>query len=456
MILLDKMLYVVLEVVAMTAPVSIFASVSSTMACYYATRSLAAFFAGTRNGSHISPKIRDLHEQCFAELQASLRRVDAQLDNNPTIDPTLLARLRKQLDWKLVERARALKAEFYKSCRVEPMSALDQAFFAKLRDKTRLARQYEHVSRMVWEMAECDANDWFPVFVTLTVRPQHYDDVFRTNSRCFREYIRTIRRQIGRRLGMSKRVAEASDIHRYFAVVERGGHGDRLHIHILHFCKALPVEPNDPNCGRLVADRRQLPAWCRSWDFGFATAYPVRTGPQDVYARLGWRWPVQRVKGKDCWQPYPAKGPRAVAQYMGKYIAKQYGNKRKDVWRCRMTRNLGLTFLSKTIELQTTRRLFQVMDSPLPTINHLGRSLSHSLIRRQAARTLLSRCGSRTAYVKVLSTLVPAQSLHMVRMTGTSLIQTSTRMADCRWLCALFESPRREIPLRGLATGLSV
>ena len=439
----------------MTPPRSIYASVSRHLAYTYALQSLRVFFRNATAGRGLPPELRWEYLNVLQSLDAAQDRFGYQLDSNPTMDPNLIVRLRRQMDWPLIDRARALRTEFYSGARSK-LSALDQAFYARLRNSTRQARQYEHISRMVWEMLEADRNDWFPVFVTLTVRPTHYDQVFATNSRCFRDYIRTIRRQIGRRLGMSKRVADVEDIHRYFAVVERGGSGDRLHVHCLHWCKALPVSPQDPNTGRLVADRRQLPAWCQAWEFGFVTAFPVRTGPRDVYARLGWRWPVERVEGTDRWQPYPAKGPRAVANYMGKYIAKNYGSNGKDYWRCRMTRNLGLKMIRSRVESLPSNRLLQMLRSPLPMVKHQGRTVSHAAMRRLAARELLTRHGSRSRYVKALATLEPALSLHVRRMTGNSLIQLSKRSVDCRWLFALFDLPRREIPLRGLATGLSV
>lgn len=440
----------------MTVSPSIYSSVSSALTYFYALRSLKEFFSATKNGYFVNSDVRDQHEDLRARINATHVRLAFQLDKSPAMDPTLMARLRKQLDWRLLEQARAYRKRFYSDLAKREMSPLDKIFYGKLADRSRMARQYDHVSRMVWEMTEADRNDWFPVFVTLTVRPAHYNDVFSVSSRCFREYIRTIRRQIGRRLGMSKRVAEVEDIHRYFAVVERGGLGDRLHVHVLHFCKALPVAAIDPNCGRLIADRRQLPSWCRAWNFGFATAYPVRTGPQDIYGRLGWRWPVERVKNTETWQPYPSKGPRAVAAYMGKYIAKNYTNKRKDLWRCRMSRNLGTRLIHSRITQLPSRNLLSILRNPLPTLRHHGRTVSHHLVRRIAARQLLHRHASRTAYVKALSTLAPALSLHRMRTNGTSLIPNTMRSVDFSWLSALFDRPRQQIQLRGLATGLSL
>ena len=409
------------------------AGASPVLSYLYQTRSLRVFFQDMQSQDGV-------FEHTFSQLERLENRLVARLDNNPLKSPTPWERCR-------IESARALKREVLAGWSRLPETRLVEAYLRRVRERTLNARKTEQVSRLVWALNEAVCEGWYPVFVTLTVRARDYEKVFSRESCAWKNYHRAVRRGIGRRLGFNKRESEAADIHRFMAVVERGDLRGRLHIHVVHLCKALPVEALDPNRGRATPDRREMKAWCQYWSFGFCSAIPVRLSPMDIYARIGWKWPVVQVEGSDKWEPYRSKGVLGVARYVGKYLHKtRYDD--KEFWRCRMSRNLGLERISRKIRSLPMKSLLRISRAYLPTIRQETRAIPKHLLRRVALKEMMRRQPVRMN--RMYSGLVPVPSLVQRAKAGFMWIPTLKCMGDFSWLEELFETERPGRPVSGL------
>ena len=266
---------------------------------------------------------RDSRCKAMADLLIRYERLwSLRLDKYSRISPTPYER-------ELLKLARFIKADVMALLDARPRTALVDNSLATMKEQSLSVRKEELVSRLVWQMTDADRDGWYSVFVTLTVSPENYYAVFAAGSGHWRNYVRAVSRAVGARLGMSKRVADVSHIHDYLAVVERGGRTGRLHIHVVHLCKVLPVANADPNAGRTVPDLRELSSWRAFWSFGFVTAVPVRLGPMDVYARDGWypvfvtltvspeNYDAVFAAGSGHWRNYVRAVSRAVGARLG-------------------------------------------------------------------------------------------------------------------------------------------
>jgi hypothetical protein len=183
---------------------------------YYSAQSLRDFY------SHANHRdLRSLeYYYLFDELVSSY---SARLDNNYVISPTSdeLRLLRDAREYKrgIVAAARVKMRRDGKYV-VDKDRGFSSVVYARFRERALSARRCEHIARLVWELEESNMNGWFPVFVTLTVAPEHYEEVFARGSSAFKDYIRKVTRRVGFRLGMNKRESDAAggDIHRYFGV----------------------------------------------------------------------------------------------------------------------------------------------------------------------------------------------------------------------------------------------
>ena len=108
---------------------------------------------------------------------------------------------------------------------------------------------------MSLELSRANKEGWAVVFNTLTVEPEYYDDVFRTGSNLWRNYIRTIDRAVAKSIFGSYRQRDGSDYFNYCAIVEHGSDTGRLHIHCIMSMRKLPKGCLDPNIGLAVPDR---------------------------------------------------------------------------------------------------------------------------------------------------------------------------------------------------------
>jgi len=115
--------------------------------------------------------------------------------------------------------------------------------------------------------------------------------------------------------------------------VEKGGNTGRLHIHVLHIFRDLPIDCGDPNFGMKVAYKREITAMKRFWQYGFSCPKAVRFSETDSFGRRGWRWPAVQEGGVV--SALQAKPLGAIVWYVGKYISKDV-SKEKEIgclWR---------------------------------------------------------------------------------------------------------------------------
>ena len=203
--------------------------------------------------------------------------------------------------------------------------------------------------RILAAVSEYPSHPWF--HVTLTVRPSSYAAVFSTGSRCFRDYVREIKRDVAAALWphLSRRALldHARSVRQwlvhYTAVLEKGERGGRRHIHALLCLAKLPSSWRDPNRGRARPIAHELPAMKRHWVYGFCTPKPLRLGKDDAFASLGWVWPWDPKTGA------PSRGYTSyvAAGYLSKYLTKQCesASDRNYRFRTRYSRTFGQSLL---------------------------------------------------------------------------------------------------------------
>jgi len=283
-----------------------------------------------------------------------------------------------------------------------------EEFFKILRQRCLAARKADLLNRLFIEMNLRVMQGWFVVFNTLTVDNQNHEEVFGgENSTSWSNYVRSLDRSVGIKLHNSWRNAvkfrkAGSEFHSYFSVVERGSKSGRLHIHCLHFLKALPQGCSDPNAGSGLPYRREIEYLKSFWSFGESHPIAVRFNNSDAYGNLYWRWPVksEKVEGsnyrKPLDTPIECKPPAAVVFYVGKYLTKEYDKplqKEVSKWRTKLNRNLGRSLPQAIINhpsitdnhLQLIIRLSHSKMFNLKTVN----SLPMSLFRRMAMQKLI-------------------------------------------------------------------
>lgn len=209
-----------------------------------------------------------------------------------------------------------------------------------MKDRCKESRRQELMFRFRVAIEEAVRSGWFVVFNTLTVRPSEEALVFCSGSTAWTDYVRT--------------VARCSPLgHKYFCVVERGASTGRLHIHVVHLLRSLPIGSSDPNYGSSLC-RREISAFKRLWKFGFSSPIAVRFNHHDAFGSIGWRWPM--LSGTTL--PVLNSVPGQLASYLGSYLGK--GNileKGGYIWRTRMSRSLGLETLRKVVQGESLESL---------------------------------------------------------------------------------------------------
>lgn len=237
------------------------------------------------------------------------------------------------------------------------------------------------------EIAYRARHGWFMIFNTLTVAPGEYYNVFAKQSRAFTDYIRKFDRAAARAAYGSVRASKNQDYHTHFAVTECGTKNGRLHIHCIHFVKALPAGITDPNCGLLRPIRRTLDGLADLWPHGRSQPKPVRYSPEDAYGRIGHRWPIEDGK------PLVIKSPQALANYLGKYLQSAFNAPQREnlQWRVKKSHNLGSQLLNEMLGPLSTSTLII-----LAATDHLKLKLNNSqipqhLLRRQSLKILQNR-----------------------------------------------------------------
>ncbi len=192
---------------------------------------------------------------------------------------------------------------------------LYKEFLENLKLSTQKARKHELIFRLACEARYRHHKGWYMVFNTLTV--ENEDDVFYKGSRVWTDYVRRVDNAVRIKLAGSVRKCKDKEVSTVFGVVERGTKKGRLHIHCLHFLKALPKGCVDPNYGKVIPSNREIHFFKQFWQHGFSVPIAVRYAMDDAYSKVGWRWPVDEEE-----QPVKASGPQALVFYLTKYITK--------------------------------------------------------------------------------------------------------------------------------------
>jgi len=257
---------------------------------------------------------------------------------------------------------------------------------------------------------------WYPIFNTLTVENEYYEKVFAVGSKVWSDYVRLFDRAVSIASFGSVRGGIGKDYHSYFAVVEEGSETGRLHIHVLHFCKALPKGFYDPNraCGKAV--RREIDSYKRFWKWGKSAPIAVRMCLTDCYGKLGFRWPEVMVEeGK--YIGIPIKSPGATVGYVSKYLDKPVSKSERKVypWRVRISRKLGLIPVSKLCERLSLKQLRLLVTSPLISgLKMMGKRLPRTSLKLLASKTYLTCLRSLRScqnIYRILKDVKPASTL---------------------------------------------
>lgn len=398
---------------------SLYGSASGALSVWYQANSLLDWF---REANERDYRVKDMKLR-LAQLRSQL---STRLDINSLTSATKRERL-------LLQLAAGLKRSIVEHSRKPQPTAIEEFYLRLVRERGLSARKSEQITRISWELEDAAEAGWYPVFVTLTVRPADYDKVFVRGSDAWRNYYRRVNAAVGRACGLSRREADRADVHRYFAVVERGGRNGRLHIHVLHLVKKLPSHTYDPNRGSVLPSRREIASWKEFWPYGFVSAVAVRWSPNDRFARDGWKWPV--VKVGQCWEPYRSKGMLAVARYIGKYLHKtRYHD--GGFWRCRKSQAFGARRVREMMSNPklTIRNLWEIVNCHPPRVKINGRQIPRSLLKREAIREMFRRFPK--TMVRLSMHREAALSLMCRLRTRTTYLQTPTirSTGDFDWL----------------------
>jgi len=330
------------------------------------------------------------HRSRFLEMQAHLTNAISRLDRYEFISHPELG--------CLVKLPVSITMEYTFKGLPEPGPAQhDEATAALIElmtNKGREARAKQHQFSLNAEIAYRTTCNWFLLFNTLTVDHTSYIKVFSRDSREFKNYIRNFEREItaaetGTRNDARARKRSRDTInHTYFACVEEGGQGGRLHIHCLHFFRTLPDTWHDPNSARQRPNLRELDRLKRHWKHGFSSPIPVRYSPKDAYGLSGWRWPYDNKTQN----ALKIGSPLRLGSYMSKYITKGYTSckRTKLLWRVRKSHKLGHDVITELLSTLTPPTLILLaMDETIrPKLNN--QTIPPTLLRQMALKSYQS------------------------------------------------------------------
>ena len=388
----------------------------------------------------VAPKSSYIKAHASKERAVLLQMV-AQLDSNPLIPHDRYKAIRKSFNAR-GDAPRHLGGIFGEyACRTSNgLEDVEVLCYERARHRARKSKYLDYVYRIERETEDAVDNGWYPIFQTLTVTDNYYREVFTKGSRAWGNYIRDFERMIGRCLYRTVREAEAARssgdlFHKYFAVVEAGKQAGRLHIHVLHLCKALPNKVlADPNLGSRLPLFRECRGLRHLWKYGNMTPIAVRLSGLDPFGRLGWRWPVEMVGDK--YQPVEAKPVLALARYIAKYVNEAYLQENKrEFFRCRMTRNFGVRQIRSFVKRRSDHELemlTEIQDQrPFQVLGQMTVPLT--LMRREALRERLSRYSTEMQWTYVRG-LQPQAGLierlrSMMRMTSHRRRQSTSHSA---------------------------
>ena len=275
----------------------------------------------------------------------------------------------------------------------DPEESHTLRFIAEKRDHARAA---DLQTRLNNAAAEWHRRGWYVLFWTLTWAPEYSPDVL--SGKSFKKFLARARRAAAKASGLPE-----SDALEYCAVLETGEKNGREHIHLLMGFADIPDDwKSDPNAGRRIPNRREIRAAKDLWDYGINQPKAVRYSPTgDAFSRLGWKWPVEQVRGK--WLGVFAGTTQAVQAYVVKYALKSFQQRDHEVkpWRVRMTRNLGTMPVKLAVKALSLRQLLETATNDrLRNLKFLGRKISPNMIRYAAIREFLTRIAKRPSALR--------------------------------------------------------
>ncbi|AJK28287.1 putative replication initiation protein [Eel River basin pequenovirus] len=290
---------------------------------------------------------------------------------------------------------------------------LETRFLRNLKLQNSKIRVHELKNRILLETIHRISLGWYPIFNTLTVTNDFYEEVFSPGSRNFQRYIDRFKYAIRRATHDQDKTCLHGG-HSYFAVVEEGDERGRLHFHVLHFCQSLPRNTHDPNSGRAIPNYRIISSCRHFWTSGFSSPIAARLNGMDNWARLGWRWPVERKGNR--WIAIEASNPLRLANYIAKYITKGI---EKDTfqWRTRTSQNFGAHLIKKSLTNLTVAELNHIL-TMTPQMMKLGDlQLPPNLVKKLTTKELLARLrnappnSKRSTKLKSLTHIKPQPSI---------------------------------------------
>jgi len=335
-----------------------------------------------------------------------------------------------------------LKDPVLRTCRYvfeglpDPGKANHGSFERHLADAMTMAgredRARNHKFQLACEVAYRHACGWYMLFNTLTVNRHHYLEVFNEDSVAFRRYIDRVDSAVAVASYGSIRAARGRDYHSYFAVVEEGSANGRLHIHVLHFMRALPAGARDPNYGRRAPDHWEISVFKRWWYQGFSSPKFVRVSPLDAWGKAGYRWPLDPKTR----EPFKTGSAQRVAGYVGKYVLKSYAsNKRSEyLWRVRKSQRLGRQLLSMLTRHLPTEALLAMCGDTATTYRLNRLSIPNRQLRIAALRRLQQNLSTENLF-RSATGLSPRPSLLQQLRGSTAPSESESNFQNTMFSC---------------------
>lgn len=266
--------------------------------------------------------------------------------------------------------------------------------------KTYRARRFEYINRMRMELRSRSQEGWFFIFNTLTVRTEDLDEVFvksqSSSDSAWRKYIRDFDNLCAiSSFGSVHKARQAKrsgvEYHKYFAVVEHGSLHGRLHIHVLHYVRNLPIGCLDPNRSKSVGVYEEIEFLKSLWSYGRSCPKALRYSSLDAFGRLGWKWPHKLKSG--ILVPLNAGSVDGIAFYMAKYMSKSFEEFKGDIriWRIRLSKNLGLVLIKSKVRTLKKTILLKMLQFKVIPIKICGLRIPLTLWRRMIFRMMKFR-----------------------------------------------------------------
>lgn len=302
-------------------------------------------------------------------------------------------------------------------------SKMQSQYLDNLKKSNQQARKNELIYRLTCAISIGQRKGHFLLFNTLTVSPEYYNMVFKRGSNQFINYIKNF-----------DQICKTKNDHQYFGCIEHGSKTNRLHFHVFHILKKVPIHWTDPNRGKNPPINRIQTQAIGLWKYGFSTPIIVRTTPGDAWGyKLHHVWPYEANKegGLPHYKPIEPGTAGKLANYIGKYLNKQQSIKKGIyTWKTRMSQNLGLEPIIQTMKLLSDNSLLLLATHKNPTITQKTIRVPPSIIIKEATRELLRRKKKNNLNTLQLAmTLRPQDSLEKQLIDLTQRKQRSNSVS---------------------------